>query len=95
MLSELERLQENIDIIIFEPGYNDQTTETQKTNNLTPARAMTNSFKDYQVLGYSINLLVAQKLAYFMQRLGEPLSLEYEKGINARIRIAYSICSNI
>lgn len=38
------------------------------------------SLKNYQVLGYSINLLVVQKVAYFLQRLGEPLNLQYEKG---------------
>jgi hypothetical protein len=32
------------------------------------------------VLGYAINLLVAQKLAYFLQRLGEPLNLKFDKG---------------
>ena len=81
MINELSKLPENIDVIIFEPGFNNQTMETRTVKNLTPARAMLlTALKNYQVLGYSINLLVAQKLAYFMQRLGEPLNLEYDKG---------------
>ena len=38
------------------------------------------SLESYQILGYTINLLVVQKIAYFLQRLGEPLNLNYEKG---------------
>ncbi|MEA3448983.1 MAG: macro domain-containing protein [Bacteroidota bacterium] len=81
MLNELSRLPENIELIIFEPGFNNQSMATKQVKKLTPARAMLlTALKNYQVLGYSINLLVAQKLAYFMQRLGEPLNLEYDKG---------------
>ena len=36
--------------------------------------------KEYQALGYSVSMLVAQKLAYFLQLKGEPLNLEFEKG---------------
>ncbi len=81
IMNELSKLPENKEIIIFEPGFNNQTMEARKVEKLTPARAMLlTALKNYQVLGYSINLLVAQKLAYFMQRLGEPLNLEYDKG---------------
>ena len=81
MISALNSLPDSVNIIIFEPGYNDQSLTTPKAKKLTPARAMLlTALKNYQVLGYGINLLVAQKLAYFMQRLGEPLNLEYEKG---------------
>jgi uncharacterized protein YwgA len=53
----------------------------EKEIQLTPARAMLLiALSKYKVLGYSINLLVAQKLAYFIQRLGEPLNLEFDKG---------------
>lgn len=31
-------------------------------------------------MGYEINLLVVQKIAYILQRLGEPLKLRFEKG---------------
>lgn len=81
ILKKLEILKEEIDIIIYEPGYNNQVVKNQKQISLTPARAMLlTALKDYQILGYSINLLVIQKIAYFLQRFGEPLNLDYEKG---------------
>ena len=49
--------------------------------DLTPSRAMLlYLLNEYQTLGYAINLLVAQKLAYFLQLQGEPLNLDFEKG---------------
>ena len=69
------------EITIYEPGFNNQTAPARKEKKLTPARAMLLiALNKYKILGYSINLLVAQKLAYFMQRLGEPLNLKFEKG---------------
>ncbi|MFP4026004.1 MAG: hypothetical protein ACLFVR_15895 [Thiohalospira sp.] len=48
---------------------------------MTAARAiLIYSLEQYRVLGYSLNLLVAHKIAYFLQRLGEPLNLKFEKG---------------
>lgn len=80
--SYLEPLSQIVDILIFEPGFNDQrSTIEKKMVDLTPARAMLlYLMNEYQILGYSINLLVAQKIAYFLQRFGENLNLEYEKG---------------
>ncbi len=81
ILKELKNIESNIEIIIYEPGYNNQTIPVKKEIKLTPSRAMLlYSLENYKVLGYSINLLVAQKIAYFLQRLGEPLNLQYEKG---------------
>ncbi len=82
ILTELEPIKNEVDIIIFEPGYNNQLiTEIKKEVKLTPARAMLlSALNSYQILGYSINLLVTQKIAYFLQRLGEPLNLDFEKG---------------
>lgn len=83
MLNALTPLQ-GVEIIIYEPGFNNQNKPIIKENkiSLTPSRAMLIlSLNSYQVLGYSINLLVAQKLAYFLQRLGEKLNLKFEKGI--------------
>jgi len=81
ILKELEIIKNEIEVIIFEPGFNNQVIKPKKIINLTPARAMLlTALKDYQVLGYSINLLVTQKIAYFLQRFGEPLNLNYEKG---------------
>lgn len=81
ILDELKKIDKKIDVIIYEPGFNNQIINKKKEISLTPARAMLlHALKDYQVLGYSINLLVVQKIAYFLQRIGEPLNLQYEKG---------------
>ena len=81
IVNELQSINKNIEVIIYEPGFNNQTVFVKKEIALTPARAMLLcALKDYQILGYSINLLVAQKIAYFLQRIGEPLNLQYEKG---------------
>jgi len=81
ILNELKNIDSDIEVIIYEPGFNNQTIPVKNEISLTPARAMLlYALRDYQVLGYSINLLVAQKVAYFLQRMGEPLNLQYEKG---------------
>lgn len=81
ILRELEEVGNDVEVIIYEPGYNNQEIKTKKQITLTPARAMLlSSLRNYQVLGYTINLLVIQKIAYFLQRFGEPLNLQYEKG---------------
>lgn len=77
----LSPLAKDREFIIFEPGYNDQKIKEKKEVKLTPGRAMLlYTLNEYRVLGYEINLLVVQKTAYFLQRSGEPLSLNYEKG---------------
>ncbi len=78
----LKDIANDIEIVIFEPGYNDQiVSKPEKEISLTPARAIfVYLLKKYQVLGYQINLLVAQKMSYFMQRFGEELNLDFEKG---------------
>ncbi len=77
----LNPISGHIEILVYEPGYNDQVMVVNTKVSLTPARAMMIYLLDqYRVLGYSITLLVAQKIAYFLQRLGEPLRLEFEKG---------------
>jgi len=81
ILKAIDHLIDRIDFKIYEPGFNNQGIKVRKTITLTPARAMlVNALKNYQVLGYSINLLVAQKIAYFLQRFGEPLNLTFQKG---------------
>ncbi len=81
ILDELATLNDDIDIVIFEPGFNEQTMPTKKHIELTPARAMfLSALNKYRILGYSVNLLVAQKIAYFLQQLNEPLNLDFEKG---------------
>jgi len=82
IVRHLEQISGQAEVIIFEPGYSDQGAVQKEAVKLTPARAMLiYLLKQYQVLGYSVNLLVAQKLAYLLQRFGEPLNLEFEKGI--------------
>ncbi len=80
--SYLDPLSKDVEILIFKPGYNDQKSIVSKEKvDLTPARAMLlYLLNEYQILGYSINLLVAQKVAYFLQRFGYNLNLQYEKG---------------
>ncbi len=81
ILRELEGVDKDVEVVIYEPGFNNQEVKPKKQITLTPARAMLlTSLRNYQVLGYSINLLVIQKIAYFLQRFGEPLNLQYEKG---------------
>jgi len=81
MVNHFIPIADRVEIVIFEPGYSDQRMVQKEDVKLTPARAMLiYLLKQYQVLGYSINLLVAQKLAYLLQRFGEPLNLKFEKG---------------
>ena len=74
---------EKIDIILIEPDEKFETTESfkEQNNKLTPTRAMLlYLLNKYRVLGNEINLLVIQKIAYFLQRNGEPLKLNFQKG---------------
>ena len=72
----MEVLANKVEVIIYEPGFNNQIIKLKKQIKLTPARAMLiTALKDYQILGYAVNLLVIQKIAYFLQRFGEPLNL--------------------
>ncbi|AFH47874.1 Putative phosphatase [Ignavibacterium album JCM 16511] len=83
IISELKEFSNRIDIILIEPDFGFENAETLKVqkNNLTPARAMLlYLLNKYRVLGYEINLLVVQKIAYFLQRVGEPLKLNFQKG---------------
>lgn len=72
-----------VEFIIYEPQahFGSRDNIKKAVNNLTPIRAMLlDSFEHYNRVEDSLNLLVAQKLAYFLQRIGEPLRLEYSKG---------------
>ncbi len=81
MISILEDVGQHVDIRIFEPGFSDQKMVQKEYVQLTAARAMLiHILHEYQSLGYSVNMLVAQKLAYFLQLKGEPLNLNFEKG---------------
>ncbi len=83
IMDHLKDIEEKVDITIIEPSRIFETEKEIKSArpHLTPARAMLLFLMNkYKVLGYEVNLLVAQKLCYFLQRLGEPLNLRYEKG---------------
>lgn len=67
---------ENVEIIIYEPNEAIKELlkleETNKQVELTPARAMLlYAMFHYEALGEHSTLFVANKLAYFLQRLGE------------------------
>lgn len=81
MLRYLEPLSDSWEIIIYEPGYKDQKMVERKEIPLTPARAILLHLLDrYRILGYDINLLVAHKMTYLLQRFGEPMKLTFERG---------------
>ncbi len=74
---------ENVDFYIYEPQVKFEQRDNVKISKakLTPVRAMLlHLFKHYEIVDNSLNLLVSQKLAYFLQRFGEPLRLKYQKG---------------
>ncbi len=83
IIKYLNRFETEVDIYIIEPmEINTVNLDIQSLEaKLTPARAMLIFLMNkYRVLGYEVTLLVAQKLAYFLQLLGEPLRLRFEKG---------------
>jgi O-acetyl-ADP-ribose deacetylase (regulator of RNase III) len=81
MLRYLEPLSTRWAITIYEPGLQDQRMVERKEVPLTAARAILLHLLDrYRILGYDINLLVAQKMTYLMQRFGEPMKLEFVRG---------------
>lgn len=72
---------ENVEIIVLEPSdkfY--KKKEVLKKAKLTQARALIlKLFQQYNILDFGLTLLEAQKLAYFLQRFGEPLKLTYSQ----------------
>lgn len=75
-----------VEILVYEP--NDavktilQQQENKKSVDLSPARAMLlYAMFHYEALGESPNLFVANKLAWFLQRMGEPMRLSFTKHI--------------
>lgn len=70
-----------IDIKVFEPIEGVKSTSKELMTKLTKPRAMILSvISQYMKLGYDISFLEIQKLAYFLQRMGqEDLKLNYVK----------------
>jgi len=71
----------NLDIVIYEPlniSLSSNVSEHKEQITLNPVRAMVLTlFDKYSILGYDLSLLEAQKLAYFLQRFGENLRLQF------------------
>ncbi|MDR3626809.1 MAG: macro domain-containing protein [Ignavibacteriaceae bacterium] len=75
----------DLKVFLFEPSDYAYDNPSQKTRTkkpkLTAVRAMVIALlNQYTVLGYELTLLEAQKLVYFLQRFGEKLHLDFEKG---------------
>ena len=81
--TKLSRLP-HVDFIIFEPFttaiVKPKEVKTHKKPQLTEIRAMLlYSLHKYAEMGYDITLLEVQKIAYFLQRLGNDFKLMFEK----------------
>lgn len=72
----------NTEILVYEPNEQVKAVLQQKpavTARLTPARAMfLYSLFAYESLGEEASVFAANKLAYFLQRLGEPLKIKFQ-----------------
>ena len=82
-LIELALKDVNCNVIVYEPNEAIkallQKENTVKEAKLTPARAMLLYLLfQYEASGEHGSLFVANKLAYFLQKLGEPLRLKFE-----------------
>ena len=83
IISKLSPLADSLQIEVFEPGHHSYTKTTSNgVAKLTKARALTVALAErYTVLGFDISHLEIQKLAYFLQELGQTdLKLNYQKG---------------
>lgn len=72
--------------MLYEPSefaYQKASSKTfSKMPKLTDVRAMIIALLNkYKILGYELTLLEAQKLVYFLERFGEPLKMNFTKGI--------------
>ena len=75
-----------LDIVIYEPNeaikkHLQEKEQKVKNAKLTDKRAMLlSAMYSYELsMGENVNLFVANKLAYFLQRIGEPMRLTFEK----------------
>lgn len=82
--SKLADISDEIDIEIYVPGHNSYAKTTVGTTlpKLNKVRALVLALAErYTVLGFDISHLEIQKLAYFLQELGQPdLKLRFQKG---------------
>jgi O-acetyl-ADP-ribose deacetylase (regulator of RNase III) len=83
MEKKLGEISEKVKIEIIEPGHHSYARTTKaEAPPLTKSRAIVLALADkYSVLGFDISHLELQKLAYFMQEMGQSdLKLNYTKG---------------
>jgi O-acetyl-ADP-ribose deacetylase (regulator of RNase III) len=78
-----EHLKE-VEVHLYEPAGSpnpDQIKIRTKPPKMTRSRALLLMLmNDYSIPGYKLSLLEVQKLAYFLQVVGEPMRLRFEKG---------------
>lgn len=74
----------NVEVHLYEPAGSPSPDKIKIRTNppkLTRARALfLMLMNDYSIPGYKLSLLEIQKLAYFLQTVGEPLRLKFVKG---------------
>lgn len=72
-----------IEIFVYEPSGSpkpDQMKIRTQKPKMTKSRALLlTSMANYMIPGYRLSLLEVQKIAYFLQEVGEPLQLRFEK----------------
>ena len=77
---------ENLSTVVFEPGggpADERANRSSAVPNMTPGRAVLVSLIHRYLGGHLdpfVTLLEVQKLMYFMQEVGEPLRLKFQKG---------------
>lgn len=73
---------EPIEVYLYVPAGSPQPMKVGTTKpKMTKSRALLlSAMSDYMEPGYRLSLLEIQKLAYFLQEVGEPLKLNFEKG---------------
>ena len=73
----------SIEVYVYEPAGSPKPDEMKvrtKRPKMTKSRALLlASMNDYSIPGYRLSLLEIQKIAYFLQEMGEPLKLNFEK----------------
>jgi O-acetyl-ADP-ribose deacetylase (regulator of RNase III) len=99
MARKLSAIAATVNIEIYEPGHHSyaKTTDSSKAPKLNKVRALVLALADrYNILGFDISHLEIQKLAYFLQAMGQPdLKLQFEKGaygpyaVNLKYLLAY------
>lgn len=81
ILDKFQDVSSDIKVVVFEPGIESAQAVSIPSNKLTPARVMLlDLMMHYEMLGEWVTPLVTQKLAYFLQKSGEPMKLNFEKG---------------